>query len=515
MASLLRYYSGHISDVRRIIIIAWSLTTAALGATVDGHVVNSVTGAGIPAVPVSLMQQEHLLYSATTDAQGRFQIDDVKPGTYKPEFRQASKFVLPNEALPSAPPFQVSADGTPVHLEIKLPPLGKLSGKVLDSAGVPIPFAMTLLSLERHRYTLRGSKPADAKGEYRFDDLPYPGEWVVSAMGPVYGKPLVSNGDQRLEWAQTYYPGVIDPGAAARIMLPQSGELSDLDIKLKAVPVHRIRGVLLDLRGEPVPGASVILGSNSNIFPQTVLCKDDGTFEFASATDGVRRLSATVEREGVTLRASQEIEINGHDLDDVKVRLMAPFSIRGRVAVEVPEGSPAPKLPTIQLMGNLPGKPDSNGEFVISNLYPGSFSIRPDSPPPGYYLDSIRIGNSEAFETPVQILSGDQPLAVTYKHGGGTIRGTVEKCGTADVTLVPREAAERHPGLIRRTSCDPTGKFEIVSVRPGEYYAFALPADEYLDDFATLDSDVVKQSTLVTVVDSEIVNPEIRLIKAK
>ncbi len=271
--------------------------------------------------------------------------------------------------------------------------------------------------------------------------------------------------------------------------------------------------VFLDLRGEPVPGASVILGSNSNIFPQTVPCKDDGTFEFASATDGPRRLSATVERDGVTLKASQEIEINGHDLDGVKVRLMAPFSIRGRVAVEVPEGSLAPKLPTVQLVGNQPTKPDSNGDFVVGNLYPGPFSIRPESPPQGYYLDSIRIGNSEAFETPVQILSGDQPLAVTYKHGGGTIRGTVEKCGTADVTLVPRESAQRHPGLIRRTSCDPTGKFEILSVRPGEYYAFALPGEEYVDDFATLDSDLVKQSTLVTVVDNEVITPEIRLIK--
>ncbi len=126
MAILLKYDSGHNNDVRSIIILAWSLTSAAFGATVDGHVVNAVTGAGIQAVSVSLMQQEHLAYSATTDSQGHFQIEDVKAGAYKAEYRQASKFVLPNEALPSDPPFQVSADGTPVHLEVKLPPLGKL-----------------------------------------------------------------------------------------------------------------------------------------------------------------------------------------------------------------------------------------------------------------------------------------------------------------------------------------------------------------------------------------------------
>jgi hypothetical protein len=69
-------------------------------------VVNSVTNAGIPDVTVSLMQQErdvsvnlmqqgHILDSATTDAQGRFQIEHVKAVAYTAMYGSAVLFSFP------------------------------------------------------------------------------------------------------------------------------------------------------------------------------------------------------------------------------------------------------------------------------------------------------------------------------------------------------------------------------------------------------------------------------------
>jgi hypothetical protein len=54
--------------------------------------------------------------------------------------------------------------------------------------------------------------------------------------------------DRKLGWAQTFYPGVTDPQLAAEVMVRPGVDLWNLDIKLAAVPVHRISGVLLDLR---------------------------------------------------------------------------------------------------------------------------------------------------------------------------------------------------------------------------------------------------------------------------
>jgi 5-hydroxyisourate hydrolase-like protein (transthyretin family) len=71
------------------------LAMAAFGATVDGHVVNSVTGAGIAGITVSLMRQEHIAYSATTDGQGRFRVEDVNEGAYTATYRLRSAFLVP------------------------------------------------------------------------------------------------------------------------------------------------------------------------------------------------------------------------------------------------------------------------------------------------------------------------------------------------------------------------------------------------------------------------------------
>src|SRR2546425_214508 len=48
-----------------------------------------------------------------------------------------------------------------------------------------------------------------------------------------------------LGWARTYYPGVATLEAASKIVLPPGGVLSDVEIRLLALPAHAIRGVLL------------------------------------------------------------------------------------------------------------------------------------------------------------------------------------------------------------------------------------------------------------------------------
>jgi hypothetical protein len=494
---------------RRVVLTIWMLAIAAFGATVDGHVVNAFTGAGIAGITVSLIQQEHVAYNSTTDTQGRFRIDDVKDGAYTATYREPGGYPVPAEMIPGTSTFQVSGDGV-IHLEAKLPPRGKLSGKVLDSAGIPVPGARLTLVWQRGGVRLEVQRVADAKGEYHLDDLPIPGTFSIAAAGPLSWKPPEPDGGQLLGWAQTFYPGVTDPQAAAKIVLPPGGELRDLDIKLATAPVHRMRVTVVDPRGLPAPGVSLQLNT-ALTFPRFETAKDDGTFEFPSATDGSWRISATLEREGVMLRASESVEINGHDVD-VKLALVPPFSIQGKVVFEVPDGFPVPELPKITL-GNQRGAPDRDGEFSIGNLYPGPFLILPDPPPASYYLDSIRLGSGSVPGPRAEILSGNLPLTLTYKHGGGTVRGTIESCGNGEVTLMPVEVALRHLTIMRNTRCDQGGKFEILAVRPGRYYAFALPFDDPFSPFEDPDTSIVQRSTVVTVVDSELVTPEIRLIK--
>jgi hypothetical protein len=67
------------------------------------------------------------------------------------------------------------------------------------------------------------------------------------------------------------------------VILRPGGDQWSTDIKLAATAIHRIRGRLLDLNGDPVPKATVSLGKGfgSILTEQT---KTDGTFEFQAVS---------------------------------------------------------------------------------------------------------------------------------------------------------------------------------------------------------------------------------------
>jgi hypothetical protein len=261
-------------------------------------------------------------------------------------------------------------------------------------------------------------------------------------------------------------------------------------------------------------------------FTQTT--KDDGTFEFAAVPKEEWRVSASVEEGGVRLLASQSVEIENRDLENVELPLTAPFTLRGKIVMDVPDGMIAPELPIIDLelasgaaLLSDTAKDTSThifsngGNLTARNVYPGSYQVQPlsDSFAP-YYLDSIRLGDRDAIGW-AAIASDAEPLVITYKLGGGSVHGTLEGCSTGIVFLIPREILLRRAGLLRVTRCAENGRFEFPSVRPGEYYGFAMAGDgsEGLH-FADLirDDDLLKQAGSVRVRANESTSAEIRLI---
>jgi len=156
--------------------------------------------------------------------------------------------------------------------------------------------------------------------------------------------------------------------------------------------------------------------------------------------------------------------------------------------------------------------PDGNGAFTFKNVYPGEYVITPGFALPSHYLDSIRLGARDALAPNVQILSGAEPITITYKRDGGTVRGSVEDCGPGTVVLIPRELARRLDGFIRQTTCGQNGHFEIPAVRPGEYYGFAVAKGGPNVRSLELDQTVINQSVRVSVRANEATDAEIRLI---
>jgi hypothetical protein len=264
---------------------------------------------------------------------------------------------------------------------------------------------------------------------------------------------------------------------------------------------------------------------------------------------------------GGKLRAGQWIEMAGHELKGVSLRLAAPFAVRGQVVVEASPGPPAPKLTSVALVphaggierltgianwmirpeihfGPIPGttlsgapqnevyeqadaflfaeeasifvRPDADGKFTLPSVYPGSYRIVPLPPPrPPYYLDAVRVGATDVAAAEVEISSGAVPIAIMYKANGGSVRGTVEKCASGPVLLVPQDPARHWLGFLRSARCDSNDRYEIAALAPGEYYALAFAGDGPLPE---LDDGLLNQAGKVEVRAGEATSADLRAI---
>ncbi len=308
-------------------------------------------------------------------------------------------------------------------------------------------------------------------------------------------------------------------------MTVRPGDQWNPDIKLAAAPVHSVLGRILDPKGHPVSKVSVALGKGFGP-TRTQETKGDGTFEFASVVDDEWRLSAVVDEGGVKLKAAQWIRVKGRDLENIEVRLAEPFSLRVRIALEVPEGTVAPRLtiPPLELNlgtalpsdrvsdGSVHIRRPHQGDLAVPDVYPSTYQLRQlgNSPVP-YYLDSIRLGDGDALGL-VSILSDGQPLIITYKLGGGTVRGTVEGADSSHVFLIPADLALRRSGFAQVTECDQKGRFEFSAVRPGEYYGLAIAGGLISFEDVYGDTGLLRQASRIMVRPNESTPAEIRLI---
>jgi hypothetical protein len=121
------------------------------------------------------------------------------------------------------------------------------------------------------------------------------------------------------------------------------------------------------------------------------------------------------------------------------------------------------------------------------------------------------MGDADALGL-VSIVSVGQPLIITYKLGGGTVRGTVEGGDFSHVFLIPKDPALRRSGFAQETECGQNGRFEFSAVRPGEYYGLAIAGGLISFEAVYEDTGLLRQAGSVTVRPNESTSAEIRPI---
>lgn len=326
------------------------------------------------------------------------------------------------------------------------------------------------------------------QGRFDLHERLLPGEYTLAATPPRELKPPVREpgSDLMLRWTRTYYPGVAEPEAAEKIVLHPGGTF-DVELKLAAVAAHSVKGVVLSADGKPEVKAAVRLTEESYLpGPYHAESQADGSFELTAVPDGEWYLRAEAEQGDEELRGAQWITMAGRDLEGIALRLSPPFSVSGRVAMEVPAGTQAPKPPTVVLRSHTgrlareSGRPPigpsvtarDDGSFVIEDVYPGSYEIW-GSPAPPYYFDAATIGGAEVNTREVD-LSGPTSIVLVYRSNGGAVTGKAEECGSGVVVMVSQDRSQNGTRVVRTSACGADGRYEIAAVRPGDYYLLAF-----------------------------------------
>jgi len=484
---------------------------------VEGQVVDAHTGAPVPSAQIVLLQRPGPpAYEAHANALGQYRIERVKAGVYTPRFSAPDYWSSYSGLNPDAAPALAVASGVDaIRLDGKLERVPKISGRVIDGDGNPVRYARVWLIWEdpacRPPMCIRIThelKCNDA-GEYSSHEFDTPGTWVVAAAAPSSWKAPKEKDGQPMGWAETYYPNVADRALAQRIPIRAGDDRRGIDIRLAAVPVHRIAGRVVGPGGDALQHATVTLARDNGPDFDAETDKD-GSFSFDAVADGNWVLFAHGDKSNSKLIGMRELRLDSEDATEMRLALTAPFSIHGSVTAERAEGMPAPPRPEIVLLRDTsvvrvsafprtdPARTDDKGAFTVANLYPGPYRILIMDPPlPPYYLDAIRVGDLDGAES-VPIASAAQTVEVHYKSDGGRVIGTVSGCNHGTVTLIPADSAHRR-GFFRGAACGSDGRFDIIAVKPGDYYAIALQDPAAMMNLATDDAAIRYQGVLVTV----------------
>src|SRR5579862_6349617 len=102
--------------------------------SIEGHVFNSVNRAPVRKATVNLTTSQNQIWLvAETNAEGRFQFTALPPGTYKLSATQSGFF---DHA--ARRPIALGQDEHVADAEIRLPPQGVITGRIVDEDGDPV-----------------------------------------------------------------------------------------------------------------------------------------------------------------------------------------------------------------------------------------------------------------------------------------------------------------------------------------------------------------------------------------
>jgi hypothetical protein len=507
-------------------------------------------------------QKEGGNYTASTDADGHFHIENIVPGRYR-IFIEKTGFVGVNEHgfKSDTNVFTVQAGQSVEDLLFRMLPTAVISGRITDEDGDPMSGVRVVAQKKKPGKSTResvGTETTNDLGEYRLAGL-FPGQYWIVAMPP----PDFRDYEKQEKWSageapsdtryvNTYYPGTYDAMLASPVTL-KAGDEMPVNFTLVPARTYRVRGIITGVTAAPKPSVELFSRAGDSYRANANEIGPGGEFEVRGVAPGSYVLRASAGTDSQSLNARQDISVVAADVDGVRLVPQPSFTLSGHLHLEGSAAADLTQYSATLRQAELPEDPgffmsqdffgtrapvDRLGNFEWKNVTQGNYIVQVyGGDGQGFFLKSVRLGGRDVATG--FTASGPATLDLLASTKGGTIEGAVvqrekekeKAAGTghvsndhvnndhpvanATVVAVPEEKYRKLPGRFVTGSTDQHGRFTIRGVASGSYTLYAW---QDLEDGVYRDPDFLKSQeangTAVKVEEGSLQTVELKLSPA-
>jgi protocatechuate 3,4-dioxygenase beta subunit len=490
---------------------------AANASSIAGTVVKEPGSQPLKKVLVQVVAEDQKQggnYSATTDADGHFRIENVVPGRYRLFLEKTGLVEVNGRGFKADTNVLTVQAGRAVEdLLFRMLPTAIVSGRITDEDGDPISGVRVVAQKKKPGKSTRetaGSESTNDLGEYRLSGL-FPGQYWIVAMPPPdmrdYEKQpeKSAQGDKQSEaqndtrYVTTYYPGTYDAMQASAITL-KAGDEMPVNLTLTPSRTYRIRGIVTGVTAGQKATVDLVSKAGDSVHSNEV--GPDGQFESRGIAPGSYVLRASAGTESRPLTARQDISVVAADVDAVKLTPLPSFQLSGHLRLEGRAPGELTQYSVNLRAAEVTDDPgffmsqdffgentpvDRLGNFEWKNVIPGNYIVQVyGGDGQGFFLKSVALDGRDIATG--FTASGPATLDLLVSYKGGTVEGmVVEKekdvdtdhvnndhpVANAAVVAVPEEKYRKLPDRFVTGSTDQHGSFTIRGLAPGSYRLYA------------------------------------------
>lgn len=392
------------------------------GAVLAGVVVDAVSGAPIPGAVVEALTLDRRGPVARrpegtrAGLDGRWRLTDQPPGIYRLVARAPGFAAAWVEAPVSGRMEDTPADGRTFRvspglrwegLRARLSRAGRISGRVTNPAGMPVPDAGVLVEGDVVSPVI-APVVTDAEGHYTLD------AGVGERVLVVLPNRVPSSRAPDRGWRRVFYPGTLKRSEARSVTVRAGEHVADLDIIVPLPSAHTVTGQIV------VPGGATDVGVQllSN-FGRTLRALSfeprDGTLR-AEAIDAGYYVVWARAMDGDTALAAWQLVDVVNDVELQPLVLVATGTVRGRVRA-APGRVALHGATTVgsvlsafgdgfEILGERDAPVAADGFFELTGVFgPRRFVVR--GLPPAWEVLDIRVGGTSVLAAGITVGGGD------------------------------------------------------------------------------------------------------------